>query len=103
MCYQNKIQICHLKEYEYYDGECFIEFFLLNQDKEKNTVNLAISDKGRIQVKDFDLYQNDIGTYFEYGPMLTKLFIKDFDDVEECIWNYVYQTSNSSNEIQTMN
>ena len=40
----------YLSEYELYDGECFITFNLVGVDLDRNEIQVAVSDRGRISV-----------------------------------------------------
>ena len=44
-----------MPEYDYFNGENFITFDLIEIDDEKREVTVAVSDNGRISVKTFDL------------------------------------------------
>ncbi len=69
-------------EYRFYDGECFVTFNMLEVNKDKNNITVAISKQGKITVTDYPLLQDDNGLYFEYGPLFTKIYIEDFETVE---------------------
>ena len=55
-----------MPEYNYFNGENFITFDLLEVDDNKREVTVAISDTGRISVRTFDLLFDDNRRYFEY-------------------------------------
>lgn len=44
-----------MPEFDYFNGENFITFDLIEIDDEKHEVTVAVSDTGRISVKTFDL------------------------------------------------
>ena len=44
-----------MPEFDYFNGENFITFDLLEIDDEKREVTVAVSDTGRISVRTFDL------------------------------------------------
>ena len=69
----------YLKEFEFYDGETFITFNILNFNKENNTVEVAITDRGRITIREFDLYEDFNGYYIEYRLILEKIYFEDLD------------------------
>ncbi len=69
----------YLKEFEFYDGESFITFNILNFNEDKNTVEVAITDRGRITVSEFDIYKDFNGNYIEYKHMLNKIYLKNFN------------------------
>lgn len=70
----------YLKEFEFYDGEAFITFNILGFNEENNTVEVAITDRGKITVREFDLYEDDNGFYIEYRHILEKVYFKDFNN-----------------------
>ena len=70
-----------MPEYDYFNGENFITFDLLEVDDEKREVTVAVSDTGRISVKTFDLLLfDDNRRYFEYGCLYTKIYIDEFEE-----------------------
>lgn len=69
----------YLKEFEFYDGEAFVTFNILNFNEDKNTVEVAITDRGRITVSEFDIYNDFNGNYIEYKHMLNKIYLKNFN------------------------
>ena len=68
----------YLKEFEFYDGEAFITFNILGFNEDKNTVEVAITDRGQITVSEFDIYEDFNGYYIEYKHMLNKIYFEDF-------------------------
>ena len=44
-------------------------------------VTVAITNRGKISVVDYPLYENSLGLYFEYGPMFEKVYLTEFDEV----------------------
>ena len=74
----------YLSEFEFYDGEAFITFNIVALDEEKREITVAVSDRGKISVKQFDLYFNkNHKWYFEYGAMLEKIYLDEFEEIEE--------------------
>ena len=69
-----------MKEYQHYDGEAFITFNIVNL--EENNVTLAVTNRGKISIVDYEIYSDINGNYFEYGCYLTKIYIDDFEDME---------------------
>ncbi len=67
-------------EYRFYDGECFVTFNMLEVNKDKNDITVAISKQGKITVTDYPLLQDNNGLYFEYGPLFTKIYVEDFEE-----------------------
>lgn len=66
-------------EYEFYDGEYFHEFNIVELDEDTMQATFAITYAGKISVQEIDLLQDDNGLYFEYGPLFTAIYIKDFE------------------------
>lgn len=70
-----------MKIYDFYDGEDYVNFTILNLNLDKKLVQLAISDRGKISVVDYDLLQTKNGEfYFEYVNALNRIMIEDFDE-----------------------
>ena len=69
-----------MPEYDYFNGENFITFDLIEIDDEKREVTVAVSDTGRISVKTFDLLFDGNRRYFEYGCLYTKIYIDEFTE-----------------------
>lgn len=72
-----------LKEFEYYDGECFLTFNIVGINFDKKVIEIAITNRGKITVQEFDLFQDSDGNfYFEFGLMLEKIELNDFEETE---------------------
>lgn len=72
----------YLSEFELYDGEAFITFNIVYVDLDRNEVNIAVTDRGRISVITYDLLKDKNGNlYFEYGVMFTRIYLDDFEEV----------------------
>lgn len=77
----NFTEFRNLSEYELYDGECFITFNLVGVDLDRNELQVAISDRGRISVVTYDLITDKNGRlYFEYGVMFERVYLDDFEE-----------------------
>ena len=75
-------RLTYLPEYEHFDGECLITFNILEVNYDKNVVTVAVTNRGKISVIDYDLYKNRDGEYyFEYGAMYERIMLKDFEEV----------------------
>ena len=61
-----------MPECDYFNGENFITFDLIEIDDDKREVTVAVSNTGRIRVKTFDLLFDGNRRYFEYGCLYTK-------------------------------
>ena len=69
-----------MPEFNYFNGENFITFDLIEIDNENREITVAISDTGRISVKAFDLLFDGNRRYFEYGCSCTKIYIDEFTE-----------------------
>ena len=73
----------YLNEFEYYDGECFITFNIVEIDTTRNEITVAVSNQGKISVCTFDLKTDDKRFFFEYGPMFENIDLDDFEEVND--------------------
>ena len=69
-----------LKEYQHYDGDTFITFNIVHLDD--NCVTVAVTNRGKTTIAEYDLFTDYSGDYFEYGRPFTKIYIEDFEDME---------------------
>ncbi len=69
-----------MPEYDYFNGENFITFDLIEIDDEKREVTVAVSNMGRISVRTFNLSFDCNRRYFEYGCSYTKIYIDEFTE-----------------------
>ncbi len=76
-------------EYDYFDGDHFITFDIIEVDEENGKITLAISNQGRITQDTFDLFgdneideemTNDI-RYFEFGLYADKIYLNQFESL----------------------
>ena len=65
-------------EYEYYDGEYFTTFNVIEINDDNDKVIMAITCAGKISVQEIDLKEDEDGLYFEYGPSFDIVRIDDF-------------------------
>lgn len=71
----------YLSEFEWFDGEDYITFNLTDVDLEKGEVQVAVTDRGRINVITYDLMTDKHGgLYFEYGALFTRIYLDDFEE-----------------------
>lgn len=86
---ENKVSQIHefrkyyLSEFELYDGEEFITFNIVGIDTNHNEITVAVTDRGKISVRTFDLKSDSERFYFEYGVSFEKIAVDDFEQVEE--------------------
>lgn len=71
-----------ISEFQFYDGDAFITFNLIDINTEKKEITVAVTNRGRISVRTFDLLEDCGRLYFEYGPMFDEINIDDFEEVE---------------------
>lgn len=76
-------------EYDFFDGDHFITFDIVEINDETNTALIAISNQGRITQDTFDLFEddeideemtNDI-RYFEFGLYADKIYLNQFESL----------------------
>ena len=71
----------YLSEFELYDGEAFITFNIVGIDLDRNEVQVAVTDRGRISVVTYDLLKDKNGRlYFEYGVMFERVYLDEFEE-----------------------
>lgn len=71
----------YLSEFELYDGEAFITFNIVGIDLDRNEVQVAVTDRGRISVVTYDLLADKNGRlYFEYGVMFERVYLDEFEE-----------------------
>ena len=73
----------YLHEFKWFDGEEFITFNIVKFKPEKMEIEVAITNRGRITVTAYNLYEDENGLYFEYGCDYTRISIKDFEEVTD--------------------
>lgn len=72
----------YLSEFEFFDGDEFITFNIVGINVTKNTIALAVSDRGKLSIIDFELMSDkDANLYFEYGCTFKKIYLDDFTEV----------------------
>ncbi len=54
-----------LSEFQFYDGEDYITFNLIDINTEKKEITVAVSNRGKISVRTFDLLEDCGRLYFE--------------------------------------
>ncbi len=66
-------------ELDYYNGDHFITFDVIEMDDEQQTVTVAISNQGKISQDTFQLLEDSKeNRYFEYGVNFDKIYLDDF-------------------------
>ena len=71
----------YLAEYKFHDGEANITFNIIYVNSKRKEIQVAVTNRGRISVVAYDLFENAKGFYFEYGCEHKKIYINDFKEV----------------------
>ena len=71
----------YMKEFEYFDGEKFVTFNIV--EMREKTITVAVTNQGKISMLEYDLFQDEEGLYFEYGRTYARININDFEEVDE--------------------
>ena len=70
----------YMKEFEYFNGENFVTFNIV--DMKDKTVTVAVTNQGKISYLEYDLLKDEKGMYFEYGRTYSRIDINDFKEVD---------------------
>lgn len=57
----------YLSEFEFYDGEDFIKFNIVDINTTANNITVAVTNRGKISVITYELKRDGDRLYFEYG------------------------------------
>jgi len=68
-----------LAEYDLYECDHFVTFNIVEVNTDKNILTVAITDEGRISVRDFDLMSDNGRLFFFYGVMQEQIALDDFE------------------------
>ena len=72
----------YLSEFELYDGEEFITFNIVAIDAMKKEIQVAVTNRGKLNLITYDLFKDDNGRlYFEYGVVLERIYLDNFAEV----------------------
>ena len=71
----------YLKQYDYFDGEEFITFNIVYIDLDKKLIQVAVSNRGKISVVEYDLHGENCNLFFYYGQTLEKIKINEFEEI----------------------
>ena len=72
----------YLREFQLFDGEAYVTFNIVSIDVAKEEIIVAVSNRGKVSVSTYDLFENKNGYYFEYGIYFEKINILDFEEVK---------------------
>ena len=70
-----------MKEFVMYEDWDKITFDIIKLNEETQQVYVAITKQGRISLIAYPLLEDENGLYFEYGPFYKKIYIDDFEEV----------------------
>ena len=74
----------YLSEFEFFDGDEFITFNIVDINTDRNQITVAVTNTGKISVITYDLMTDDDGKlYFEYGHFYERIAVADFEEAEE--------------------
>ncbi|MDD3397601.1 MAG: cystatin-like fold lipoprotein [Clostridia bacterium] len=74
----------YLKEFSYFDGECDITFNIVDINFERKTISVAVTNRGKISVIEYDLIQDSNGDFFfNYGVETSKIEVNDFETITD--------------------
>lgn len=74
----------YLKEFSFFDGECDITFNIVGINFENKTIEVAVTNRGKISVINYDLSQDNNGNfYFIYGVDRNEIQVDDFETIDE--------------------
>ena len=65
-------------EFEHFDGYDYTTLEILETDVDRKLITVAVTHIGKVSVVSYELYEDESGLYFEYGPLFTKIYIDDF-------------------------
>lgn len=72
----------YLSEFEYFDGEEFIKFNIVDINTQSKQITVAVTDRGKISVITYELLEDSKnGYYFEYGQFYKQVAVDDFMEV----------------------
>ena len=74
----------YLKEFQFFDGECDITLNIVDINFNRKTITVAITDRGKISISEYDLIQDKNGDfYFEFGCTFSKITVDNFENVND--------------------
>lgn len=81
---EKEIKNYYLKEFQFFDGECDITFNILDINTDKMTITLAITNRGKISVVEYDLKRDkEQDLYFQFGVEQNKINIENFEEIKD--------------------
>ena len=81
---EKEIKNYYLQEFQFFDGECDITFNILDVNTEEMTITLAVTNRGKISVLEFDLKRDrEQDLYFQYGVDKNEIKVDDFETITD--------------------
>jgi hypothetical protein len=77
------LEVKEMKEFVMYEDWDKITFDIVKLNEETQQVYVAITKQGRISLIAYPLLEDENGLYFEYGPFYKKIYIDDFEEVND--------------------
>ena len=71
----------YMKEFQYFDGEEYVTFNIIDVNEPNDKITVAVTNRGKISMLEYDLQEDENGVYFEYGVNYTRINIDDFEEV----------------------
>ena len=68
----------YLHEFKLYDGEAYITFNIVALKESTKEIEVAVTNRGKISIVTYDLFEDENGYYFEYGCEYTKVTHSNF-------------------------
>ncbi len=65
-------------EFEYFDGCDYTIFDIIETNEDSMKITVAVSYIGKVSIITYELYEDENGLYFEYGPLYDKIYTDDF-------------------------
>ena len=72
-----------MNEFVMYEDWDKITFDIVKLNEQTQQVYVAITKQGRISLIAYPLLEDENGLYFEYGPFYKKIYIDDFEEVND--------------------
>lgn len=72
-----------MAEYEFFDGENFITFDIVDINEDETEVYVAVTHLGKISLVTYELWEDAEGLYFLYGPCEVEIHLNDFEEVND--------------------
>ena len=71
----------YMKEFQYFDGEEYVTFNIIDVNEPNDKITVAVTNRGKISMLEYDLQEDENGVYFEYGVNYARINIDDSEEV----------------------